>query len=129
MRARRRGGFAFDAVFFVLGFALLAAGLIDLFGDEPAIGALEIAAAGAIGGAAGTSVLRRLRRDEASSLEALSAAAVFTVFGALGVSATLSGDSVRVAFGASAAAILFPAAALIVFVVWRSRAPERRQTS
>ena len=129
MRTRRRGGLPFDAVFFVLGFALLAAGLIDLFADEPVVGAIEIVAAGVIGGAAGTSFLRRLRRAEASSREALAAAAVFTVFGVLGVSATFSGDSVRVAFGAAAAAILLPPAALIVFVVWRSRRPERRETT
>jgi hypothetical protein len=125
MRPRRRRGLPFDAVFFVLGLALFAAGLIDLFSGEVTFGLVEMAAAGAIGWLSGTSLRRRFQAVEPGMTEALGAAAIFTAFGILGLLGTFSGDAVRVAFGAIAAALLLPLAALIVLRALRGRAAGR----
>jgi hypothetical protein len=105
----------------VLALALLAAGVLDATGGQLAIGTIEIAAAVSVGWIFGTSLIKRLRPTELGLLDALGAAGVFAVFGLLGLSATLSGDAVRTAFGAVAAAILLPLSALIVIAVRRSR--------
>jgi hypothetical protein len=127
MRPRRRRGLAFDAVFFVLALALLAAGLIDLFGGEETFGVIEIAVAASIGWIFGTSLWRRFHAAESTLAEALGAAAVFTAFGILGLLATFSGDAVRMAFGAIAAALLLPLATLIALRALRARAAARRE--
>jgi hypothetical protein len=123
---RRRRGLAFDAVFLVLGLALLAAGVLDLAGGATAIGTVELVVAAAISWIFGTSLSRRFRRGDPSLVEAVGAAAVFAAFGLLGLAATFSGDAVRIVFGALAAAILLPLTAVIVVALFRSRAAARR---
>ena len=110
----------------MLALALFAAGVLDLFDGDPVIGAVEVVVAAAVGFFVGRSFARRFRPIDLTLLEALSAAAVFAVFGLLGLSATLSGDSVRTAFGALAAVILLPAAAFLVLVGVRTRRGTRQ---